>query len=197
MGLTIHYSGIFNAKASLSAFIEDVVDILKPLNFDFQVYETEFPIGIENTEDLTQIYGLSFTPPNCETVSLSFLANRRMSSSEHVHLWGDATDDEQKRFLYKLFTKTQFAGVETHQFIISLFKYLQKRNYFESIDIVDEGKYWETGNVDVLKENFAKYNQILDHVSIAFQSIPIQSGEDIQQYIERVSKRVNDNLNRN
>ncbi len=196
MGLTIHYSGIFSAKASLSAFVEEVVDILQPLNFDYHVFETEFPDEAENTEDLTKIYGLSFTPPNCETVSLTFLVNRRMSSSAHIRFWGNATNPEEKNYLYMLFTKTQFAGIETHQFIISLFKYLQKRNYFESIEIKDEGEYWESGDLDVLKKNFAKYNQILDHVSIAFQTIPVESGDNIQEYIERLAKRVNDNLNR-
>jgi hypothetical protein len=40
-----------------------------------------------------------------------------------------------------LFTKTQYAGVETHMAMIRLIRYLDEK-YFERFELHDESQYW-------------------------------------------------------
>jgi hypothetical protein len=52
---------------------------------------------------------------------------------------------------YWISVKTQYAGPETHIWIIGLLKYL-KKFYLPDLEVEDEGAYWETGNFEILKE---------------------------------------------
>jgi hypothetical protein len=91
-----------------------------------------------------------------------------------------------------LSVKTQFAGIETHKFIIQLFRYL-KDKYFADFKLSDEGEYWETNNDDVLKANFRRYNELLDNFVSAIENHPIRPDEDIEQYFLRVMKSIQEN----
>ena len=74
MGLSIHYSGRFNPAASLKAMIEEVKDIATIYKWDYFVFDNEFPTdSLGKTIYNQQIYGICFTPPECETVDLCFL----------------------------------------------------------------------------------------------------------------------------
>ena len=99
MGLSIHYSGRFNSKADLSDLITEVKDIAEVLNWNYKIYQEEFPF--EESEDLSfdgELYGISFTPPECETVSICFLSNYRMSSLVHLKLYGHPENRSEKIF---------------------------------------------------------------------------------------------------
>jgi hypothetical protein len=191
MGLSFHYSGKFRAGASLSEMIQEVKDIVEVCKWKYTIYEEEFPGG-QNPENAYNghIYGISFTPPECETVSLCFLSNRKMSSPVLFMLYGKTNDRPEHEYLYMLSVKTQFAGVETHKFIIALFRHLQKQGYFETLEISDEGKYWETGDENLLKEIFKRYVNALDSFSFAVEHIPKQKDEAYEKYFERLMKMI-------
>src|SRR5450432_4083360 len=76
IGLSIHYSGSFNNQASFTEMIEELKDIPEIYKWPCHIYENRFP---ENRADKkaynSSIYGISFTPPNCETIFLCFLSN--------------------------------------------------------------------------------------------------------------------------
>ncbi len=77
-------------KADLAELIAEVRDIVEILKWDYFIYSEEFPPG--ETDDQSHdgdLYGIDFTPPGCESVSLCFLSNRRMSDIVHLKLWGD------------------------------------------------------------------------------------------------------------
>ena len=195
MGLSIHYSGSFNHQASLSEMIEEVKDIAEIYKWKYHIFEKHFPkdsLGKDSFDN--QIYGIYFTPPNCETVCLSFLSNGKMSSTTHLKLYGNSTNTENANYLYMLWVKTQFAGVDTHKLIVHLLKYLSKK-YFIDFKVDDEGEYWETGNEELLKNKFSQYNALLDTVSSAMENYPIDKGETFEQYFERVLKRNNEKRN--
>jgi hypothetical protein len=81
MGLSIHYTGAFKKGASLSDMIEEVRDIAETFHWKYKVYESSFPDNTYgNTDYDDNIYGISFTPPDCETVTIAFLSNGKMSS---------------------------------------------------------------------------------------------------------------------
>lgn len=185
MGLTLHYSGSFRKNASLIEMIEEVKDIVTIYKWPYTIYETEFPENPDDPAVKKSVYGIEFTPPESETMSLCFLANRRMSNSALLHFYGDATDAERKKYLYLLWVKTQFAGAETHKLLVHLLKYLAKK-YFVKLKVTDEGHYWETGDEQLLEETFRRYDDFLDATAFALESFPMQHGETFEAYFERV-----------
>jgi hypothetical protein len=191
MGLSLHYSGSFREGESLSKMIEELKDIMEVFKWDYHIFEKEFPNqpNLENIYD-ENIYCICLSPPKCEPIFLCFLSNRKMSSPIHLQFYGKTADKEEQKYLYMLSVKTQFAGIEIHKIIIELFRYLEKQGYFSDLKIVDEGEYWETGDEKRLKDIFSKYNNLLDQVSLALESIPTQEGESLEKYFERLMMRI-------
>lgn len=193
MGVTIHYSGRFNPTASLSDMIEEVEDIAKMQGWEYHVFEREFPYttatdGVTPSHPVSQseeLYGIMLSPPHCEPVQFTFLSNGRMCSPMSLLLWGDSTDEKEQKYLYMLFTKTQFAGTEIHKFIVGLLRYLSNK-YLLDFLVNDEGEYWETGDEALLKQNFEKVGTYIDVTQNMFESFPIREGETTEQYVDRL-----------
>ena len=198
MGISIHYSGRFNKNENLSDLITEVKDIAETFQWNYEVYLKAFPVdNNENQSHNGKIYGISFTPPECETVSICFLSNYRMSSVVHLHFYGQSENPSERNFLYMLSTKTQFAGTNIHKTIIELFRYLNKRNYFSEFRLVDEGEYWETGNEQILEQKFKENGYLIDSFAIAIESMPVAPGESYEDYFERIVKLINDRYKEN
>jgi hypothetical protein len=190
MGLSIHYSGSFNPSASLEGMIEEVVEIAKVYNWKYTVFETIFPQGEFDDKYDEKIYGITFTPPSCEPVFLTFLSNGRMSSSAHLKFFGNSSDKKKQKYLYMLSTKTQYAGIKTHMLIILLLKYLSNK-YVQTFQLTDEGRYWETGDEKLLEDSFKRYNDLLNSVSDALETFPVKTGETMEEYLSRLLDCVN------
>ncbi len=192
MGLSIHYSGRFRETSCLPEMIDEIKDIAEVCKWNFTVYCEQFPNnkspGIIHDG---KVYGISFTPPECETVSISFLSNRKMSSNVHLKFYGNTDKEPYSKYLYMLSVKTQFAGIEVHKFIIQLFRHLEKKNYFEEFSLIDDGKYWETGDEKLLADIFKENVELLDNFSFAIESVPIENGESYEKYFERVMNMIN------
>jgi hypothetical protein len=192
MGLSIHYSGKFNKHKCLAEMITEVKEIAETLKWDYQIFEDVFPeSGSESDSYDGKIYGINFTPPECETVSICFLSNYRMSCHVNLRFFGNAADPQEKKLLYMLFVKTQFAGIAVHKTIIKIFKHLEKRSYFEELNVVDEGRYWETGDEKLLEQKMKFLGEIIDNFSLAVETIPIHKGESFEDYIFRIAQKIN------
>jgi len=168
--------------------IEEIKDIAEANEWPYHIFETEFPpnsIGKKKYND--DIYGIFFTPPECETVDLCFLSNGRMSSGINLKFWGNSKKKEEQGYLYMLSVKTQFAGIEIHKLIIHLLKYLSKK-YFLDFKVTDEGHYWETGDEKLLAKTFGEYNAFFDEVTTAVETFPMKAGETIEEYFQRILK---------
>jgi hypothetical protein len=196
MGLSIHYNGRFNKDAILSDMITEVKDIAATFKWDYNIYQKVFPAN--KNVDLSydgEIYGISFTPPKCETVSICFLSNYRMSDYVHLKFYGQSENQPESDFLYMLSVKTQFAGSTIHKTIIELFRHLLKRNYFSEFNLVDEGKYWETGDERLLDETFKLYGDLIESFSLALETTPGKQGESFENYFERILKIIDGKKN--
>jgi hypothetical protein len=196
MGLSLYYNGRFGNPELLQQMIDEVEDIANTYKWKYSIEHTIFPGGsFGNKAHDKKIYGISFTPPDCETVSICFLSNGRMSCSSLLQFYGDSTDKKSRQYLYMLSVKTQFAGWQTHLFIVQLLRYLSKK-YFSEFNVSDEGHYWETNDEEILKQNFNRYAALLNSVSTAFETFPVNEGETMDKYIERmmnfVSKKLSD-----
>ncbi len=190
MGLSIHYSGSFNPSASLQGMIEEVVEIAKVYHWKYSIFETNFPQGEFEDKYDEKIYGVTFSPPSCEPVFLTFLSNGRMSSSAHLEFFGNSSDKKEQQYLYMLSTKTQYGGIKTHMLIIHLLKYLSDK-YLQTFRLIDEGQYWETGNEKLLEDTFKRYNDLLNSVADALETFPVKTGETMEEYLSRLIDRVN------
>lgn len=189
MGLSIHYNGRIKDPDLLPELIEEVKDICEDFKWEYFILDEELPKdnygkGFYHPEEM---YGICFTPPECETVPLCFLSNGRMSSLVNLRCFGQPANEEEKDYLYMLSVKTQFAGIQIHQVIIQLFRYLSEK-YLADFNLMDEGEYWETGDENRLKERFRIYTGLLDQFSSALENIPKKGNETLENYIERLAQ---------
>lgn len=190
MGLSIYYNGKFNPSASLGEMIEEVKDIAEINKWEYHIFENEFPkTTLGKAGFNSKIYGICFTPPECETVDIAFLSNGRMSCAANLQFYGKAVKGPEKDYLYMLSVKTQYAGIEIHKQVIHIFKYLAPK-YFLSFEMKDEGKYWETGDEKLLHEIFKKYDALISRFTSGLEHIPINPGESFLAYLLRIAKRV-------
>ena len=196
MGVSIYYSGRFNKNAILSDLITEVKEIAETFQWKYEVYQEAFPVETNETQSHDgEIYGISFTPPECEPVSICFLSNYRMSNYMHLKFYGHSENQAEKEYLYMPFTKTQFCGPAVHKTIIELFHYLHNKNYFTEFKLKDDGEYWETRDEQLLDQKFKENGKLIDDFSLAFETIPHKPEEDYEQYFERIIKIIADRKN--
>ncbi|WP_316766768.1 hypothetical protein [Pedobacter frigiditerrae] len=192
MGLSIHYSGQIKAPELLPYLIEEVKDIAEIYKWKYHIYDAVFSKNsVEEIPSSKQVYGISFTPTNCETISLTFLRSGVMICPIRLFLSLNPQDEQEQIFLNTISVKTQYAGVELHQFIIHLLKYLNDK-YFSNFIVNDESEYWETGDEEKMKNQFKKYNELVENFALAIETFPSKNGEDMIAYFERLMKKVND-----
>ena len=190
MGLSIHYSGRLRKAEHLQSLIEEIKDVSDVYGWKYHIFDTYFPNNaFENNTSFKKVYGINFTPTNCETVSLAFLSNGKMVSPESIEFFAHTKNEP---YIYIVSVKTQFAGVTVHQLLIQLFKYLNEK-YFEDFNLNDESYYWETNDENLMRERFKEYNNLLDNFALSIETFPVKSGENIISYFDRLMKHV-DNL---
>jgi hypothetical protein len=155
MGVTIHYSFKLKEPASLKLLVEEVKDICQSMDWKYDIINQSL-IDATNSFETNKlrfgeddIAGILFSPhPKSEPVWLIFLPNGKSTTIANIQFFDYTSDNEM---LYWAFTKTQFAGAETHKAIVKLLKYLSA-TYFVKTEVEDETGYWETGNEELLKE---------------------------------------------
>lgn len=189
MGLSLHYSGRFNKNASLSEMIEEVKDIAEVNQWKCKIYEKQFPSKEFGGKSYNQkIYGISFSPPECEPVWICFLSNGKMSSPHNLQMFGQTKNQDERKYLYILSVKTQYAGIHVHKIIIDLLKYLDKK-YFSALKVYDEGQYWETGDDELLQTVFKRFDSALQIVGDALDNSSRMPNETFEQYLQRILKK--------
>jgi hypothetical protein len=192
MGLSFHYSGRIANPDCLPELIEEVKDICQVYKWKYVVFDRQFPENkVETTEYTDRLYGICFTPPECEMVDVCFLSNGRMSGPMLLQSWGNSIVSKEKKYLYMLSVKTQYAGIETHVNIIQLFRYLNEK-YLTDFTLMDEGAYWETNDKAVLQENFNRYTNLTDAFAFAIENQNEQMGEDLETYLLRMAQQLHD-----
>jgi len=186
MGLSIHYSGRIKDYALIDAMQAEVEDICKSLEWPVQFYDaasSELRPG-ETAEVYSpdDVRGISFRPPKCEPVYLTFLPDRSLCSPVKLIYYDPITNADLIELVH---TKTQEAGPDTHIAILKLLHYL-KQKYFESFELNDEGYYWEKWDKKILLSQFARYNLMLDKLSAALADVKLAPGESVESLTDRI-----------
>jgi len=193
MGLAIHYSGRLRKTEYLPTLIEEIKDVSNVYGWKYHILNTCFPNdAFDNHVSLENVYGVNFTPTECETISLTFLSNGTIVCPARISFFAHTQNEP---YIYTVSVKTQFAGVILHQLIIRLFKYLNGK-YFEDFQLSDESYYWETDDENLMREKFKEYDSLLDNFVLSVQTFPIESGEDIVSYFDRLMKHIDNLKNR-
>ena len=145
-GVTIHYSG----KVSDAAMVEKVLSKARTFadKHHWKVEDAsadsgqlQRQVGEKEMVYRTRIRGLRISvAPQCEPLCLQF--------GEDCVL----TD----------FVKTQFAGAEAHIGVVELLEAIQP--LFKSMEVYDEGEYWETHKKITLLRNLEAVDLMIAHV---------------------------------
>jgi hypothetical protein len=181
MGLSIHFSGTLISPSLIRSLSSEVEDICNSLAWECQPVQT------------AALNGIVFTPPECESLFLTFTHEGRLSSplqTEMEETYQKAGLDAS--MIYWSSVKTQYAGIAIHKVIIELLRYLS-RTYFQHFELKDEGSYWETNDEAVLQAQFDAFNLAMQTVTDAFTGMQRQAGEstdDLAARIEAVLKEL-------
>lgn len=188
MGLTIYYSGSICDENRLDELIEEVTEICNTLQWAPQYLSKNEENGLT---------GMCFAPEGCDPVFLSFLPGGRLCSPVNLQ-FSDMYDGVQfeKELMYTTATKTQYAGPEVHIAVIKLLRYVSEK-YLKDFVLMDEGNYWETGDEQILYQQFEKYNMLLDLVADALGSMQEDANETPVSLVERLEKILNEKLKGN
>lgn len=167
MGITIHLRGRLRKPASVHELSDEVAEYAEVLDWKHE-YVRELSLT-----------GIHLTPhKDSETLSLLFdaegvLRNRLM--------YGDGNDEWTS-------VKTQFAPPEIHIALCNLLKHLKDR-YFESMEVNDEGQYFETGDRALLEERLGLTGAAINRLANALEHTHVSdSGESIEDLVRQLEQ---------
>ncbi len=161
MGITIHYSGRLDDAHVLPNLVLEAKQFARKRKWRAQEIDERIIGKVEHYVDTgpkTDIVKIKTEPidnalrgivihPHAQSESISLTFNLQSELCSYMPLQEQGLYWENKL----LFTKTQFAPLEVHIAICELL-HLLKEKYFPSLDVSDEGEYFETVDAELLAE---------------------------------------------
>jgi len=177
MGVTIHYRGRLNEVGQLARLCDEMADIAAAMGWETRRLDDDWErpadARLRFTSKGAQIdghLGLKgiLIRPNVEAESLCFFFDRErnLRSMMDVVMIVNGTLKPQDAWVS---VKTQFASPEVHAWIVGLLKYVKKR-YISDLQVSDEGQYWETGDIRILREKMEFIGKKIEQLSTALSS---------------------------
>lgn len=193
MGLSFHYRGRIREFALIDALVSEVSDVCESLGWIYEVQEAapppKKPLGDQPPRYTPEdVKGITFSPPECEPVILTFLPDGQLVSWIKLIHYDPLTNDLGIEWNH---TKTQYAGPETHMAVLKLLHHLREK-YFSSFELNDEGEYWDSWDEARLRERFGQYQYLLNKIAEAlsdFEALPGESPESLVMRIERLLRK--------
>ena len=194
MGLTIRYSGKFREDVVLPDLIEEVVDVAKAHGWDYSIFEKKFDPEMFGKDCVDmKLYGICFSPPKCEPVCFTFRSNGRMCCIDPLSDTNNVEED--KEYLYTIFTKTQYAGFEVHKIIIRLFRHLSEK-YLADFRMHDESEYWEYNDELKSNEAFTRFDGLMNQFAESLKRFSMAENESVEEYVNRIATLIKDKENK-
>ncbi|MBK7129501.1 MAG: hypothetical protein IPH66_09080 [Crocinitomicaceae bacterium] len=170
MGISIHYKGEFNDATKLAEFVNEVADISEVNKWKFKKFSHTFEQGTFTAfSPSSDIYGIVFSPADCEPVMLTFTCDGRMCNPWYFEMVRDSHDPEQYEAMRMLSTKTHYAGFETHCRVVDLLKYISAK-YFNNFKVIDETSYYETSDAIKGKQAFDASDTLISTMAKKLQN---------------------------
>ncbi len=197
MGVTIHYRGRLNDVGQFAKLCDELADIAAAMGWKTTRLDDDWeqPANARLRHTSTGAHidghlGLKgiVLRPDVGTEPLSFLFDREGNLRSMIGTVSiiDGTLKPQDAWV---FVKTQFAPPEVHVWIVGLLKYL-KKHYLADLQVSDEGEYWETGDIGILRRKMDFIGRKIEQLSRDLSSIRLGdvsglSGEQIAFRIEQ------------
>ncbi len=193
MGITIHYHGKLANPRALDALLDDARLFCRARGWEWQdiddrvigtverwmreeskgeqVVTRNFPID-------DTLRGIIVNPhPESEGVWLIFNGAGELCSympqNESDHYW-------ENKFL---FTKTQFAPIENHIAVCELLEMIRDK-HFPTLEVSDEGEYWQTKDRARLEQQFALLNSLMNRVEKMLKDPERELSQEIQKTLD-------------
>ena len=187
MGVTIHYKGRLKSPELVADLVMEVADICQTHDWKYHyIDETENdPIGIK-------LRGIHFKPHE-ESESVFFAFD---SEGYLCNFLSMIVGMERENKMQWVFTKTQFAGSETHIQVIHLLRYLKKK-YFKKMIISDEGGYYPHNDKELLDSRIGFLNNAINTISDIFEHSELgdKSPDEIVDHLQDALTRSFKDLN--
>ena len=172
MGVTIHYRGRLTDIQDINPFCDELAMVAEKMGWTFTRLDEDWSKSANATIEVTprgsQIHGhlplkgIQLTPhPKCETLQFYFDSDGSLCSLVNMAMISEGSLKPEDVWVS---VKTQFAGPETHVWIIGLLKYL-KEHYIRDLEVDDEGEYWESSNLETLSAKMELINEKIGMLS--------------------------------
>jgi hypothetical protein len=221
MGVTIHYRGKLKSPALIEPLISEVGALAKEAGWRCLFVDPERREIFDGI--FVTLRGIEVqVHPQCEFLNLVFDEKGRlifMLGLEMIASHGFIVEKEDELGTYittempspeqlaqltwddlantmsvkTAFTKTQFAGAETHILLCKLLRYLEKK-YFAELEVIDEGDYYYKGDASALAERLAFLNHLIENAATsALASLPPGAPieehlQDLTRYLEKLAQ---------
>ena len=159
MEVSVHYRGLVADIRKIKSICEELSAIADKMKRRCTLLDEDWSQPADATIEIIErgsyitghlpLKGIALKlHPKCETRRFLFDSNGILRDPVSMADGSKYAFEKEDEWIS---VKTQYAGAETHIWIIGILKYLKKR-YLPDLAVEDEGGYWETGNVEALKE---------------------------------------------
>jgi hypothetical protein len=198
MGVSIHYRGRLASRDRLPGLLEKLIGIASILGWQYQILDEDWSAPgnavLEHSEDSSEIKGylglkgIQLTPPGVSE-SLDFFFNAQgylLSPLSVISIQAGVLEPDEAW----ISVKTQFLTPEMHVMIIGLLQYIKER-HLPSLEVHDEGEYWDTGDYRKLENKMKLVQGKIDDLSRELSSECLGemaglSADEIADRIERL-----------
>ncbi len=196
MGVSIHYRGKIADLGSIDILCDELALVADKMGWTCTRLDNDWSKPSDATLEVTEkgsqitghlaLKGIAFSiHPRCESLRFFFDAAGNLCDPVSMTLIREGALTSEDVWIA---VKTQFAGPETHIWIVSLLKYIQE-HYLPGLEVRDEGEFWRTGNHETLKEKMNLINHKLDVISselsrVTGNNLTKLSGDELASMIE-------------
>ncbi|MBN1868350.1 hypothetical protein JW916_13775 [Candidatus Sumerlaeota bacterium] len=198
MGVTIHYRGRLDDIAHLPKLCDELECFAEARGWTATRLDDDWDQPADARLEFDErgarivgnlgLNGLLISPDD-DTESIGFLFDRDgrlVSFMDKISIIEGSLQPDDAW----VFVKTQFGSSGTHAWIVGLLRYV-KKNYMSDLEVRDEGEYWETGDIGILKRKMDFIDKMIDEVAGNLSSCPVEdaaslSPEEIASKIEEL-----------
>jgi hypothetical protein len=197
MGVTIHYRGRLNDVAQIGRLCAELEDIAAAMGWESTKLEDDWEQPPDARLRFTStgahidghlgLKGVLIAPGGgVESLSLCFDRDGNLRCPVGMVSIIDGTLKPQDAWVS---VKTQFGSPEIHVWMVGLLKYLKKR-YIADLQVSDEGEYWETGDIEVLRRKMDLIGRKIDQLTRELSSCRLGevSGLSAEQIASKIEQ---------
>jgi hypothetical protein len=197
VGVSIHYRGRLNDGGQLAKLCEELADIARAMGWETTRLDDDweqpanprlrFTAAGAHIDGNLGLKGILIRPGG-GAESLRFCFDRAGHLRCPIGMVSslDGTPDPKDAWVS---VKTQFASFELHVWVVALLKYLKKR-YIADLEVSDEGQYWETGDVQILRERMDLIGRKIDQLATELSSPRLGrvSGLSLDEIVSKIEQ---------